>query len=270
MNIGQLWKSTFSLLLSIMQHIYFLLCLFYYESIQGQKSNWDLGISAGLSGVNELIVNDVTFRGTVKFNKKVNALTNKYRNSSHQSYRLYISHIGSKGLFKDILLEASIGAYSFSSTYFKEDKFSITFGINDTLNSPNWLISKYSLPFLELSLGKRIRLEQILELDLAFFVGYVVELYTTSKLILWDTNYAQFERIGYTFYPEHPNLEYDQFNYGLRFNFHLFPKRRLHPTLTYTQGLNDISRKNFYLNQHANIWSIHAGLIFDLNSKNNL
>jgi len=91
----------------------------------------------------------------------------------------------------------------------------------------------------------------------------MIELYETSQVILLDSVYYQWERQKYTFYKEYPNHEYQDINYGVKASLILFPLKKLHPIIQFTQSLNDISKKSINIHQHANIWSLHVGLTYN-------
>lgn len=241
--------------------------LLYAQGLISQEAKWSLGLSGGFSGVNEVVVNDVEFNNHLKFNKKANTLENKFKNTSCYSGRLNFSRHFINGLLEQASIEASLALYSFSSTYFKEDQFSITLDVNDTITSPNWIVAKYSIPYFEFGINRAINIDRFVKLEVGIFLGYAVELYGTSILTLWDKDYSQYERHNFTFFKENPNDEYEQFNYGIRAFLVLFPEKNIHPFIQVTQSFNDISKENFYLNKHANIWSFHTGIKYNLKTE---
>src|SRR3989337_3919340 len=173
-----------------MKYLFITFFALFYLTCNSQDIKWQFGISAGFSGVNEIIKNNTIFDSSVKFNKKINMLDNKYRNNNLHSSRVNLSMTFSRGIFKNLTVDGSFSFYAFSSTYYKEDRFAVTFDINDTINTPNWLVSKYSIPYLEVIIAKRIKLNPNVTFDIGGFVGYPVELYGTSILSLWDIIYA--------------------------------------------------------------------------------
>jgi len=250
---------------------YFILLIIFYTSNYciSQTSSWNMKFGLGISGINRVIENQVEFDNHLKFNKKNNVLDNKFRNNILHSGYLSLSKMITKGFMQNYKINVTAAVYTFSSVFYKEEQFPVTLYKNDTINTPNWLTPKYNLPFIELGLSREINLDNKLNIDIGFFISYMVELYGTSQVILFDSAYFQWSRQTFTFNKEYPNNEFDQINYGLRGVLHLFPLKQIHPTIMFTQGLNDISLKSFNVNQHANIWALHIGLSYNFNHKRN-
>jgi hypothetical protein len=166
-------------------------------------------------------------------------------------------------------MNLSFSIYSFGSSYYKEDKFDVSFGPNDTINTPNWIVAKYSPSYLEIGVSKRFHVNNIVDIEPGIFLAYMVELYGTSRLTLLDSAYAQVEKHIFYFNKEFPNNEYDEINYGLRISISLYPGKILHPFIIYTQSLNDLSKENININQHANLWSLGIGLAYSFSNNKN-
>jgi len=133
-----------------MKYLFLLIIIFNLNSSHAQNHKWELSGGLGLSGVNQIIKNNVDFDNYIFFNKKNNLLDNKFRNNILHTGYISISRALSHNKLKGFRANLSFAMYSFSSVYYKEEKFSISFGQNDTINTPNWLREKYSLPFIEL------------------------------------------------------------------------------------------------------------------------
>ncbi len=262
-----------------MKYLFLFLLVFISKFSLSQSSIWQIQGGLGLSGVNKIVTNNVKFDNEIFFNKKNNTLDNKFRNNTLHSGYLSVSKLILDGPLKNFRVNATAAVYTFSSVFYKEEKFGVTFikeindsiikPTNDTINTPNWLVPKYHLPFIEMGLSREFKIINNVNIELGVFVSYMVELYGTSKVVLFDSVYYQWEEQIYYFNKEFPNEEFDQVNYGLRGTLHLFPSKKLHPILTYTQSLNDISLKSFNLNQHANIWALHIGLCYNFYHKQN-
>ena len=245
-----------------MKVILILILIIVFVSCEAQINRIDISMGIGLSGTNQLFTNDIDLIGKLKFNQRLNKLDNKYRNNALPSAFIFISKTPRSGLLKECNLKLGFSVYNFGSTYFKEDKFSVSFGLNDTINTPNWIVAKYSPFFIELGISRKISVLKNVDVDLGLFFGYMIELYGTSKLTLLDSAYQQIENQIFYFNKDYPNKEYDEINYGFRTSISLYAERVLHPLFTYTQGLNDISKEDIHINQHANIWSLTVGLVY--------
>ena len=250
-----------------MKYIFFLYILFCNKLCFGQSNNWEISTGLGISGVNQLLTNNTKFENHIKFNKKINSLDNKFKNNILQSGYFRLSKLPSNGIFRAFKFDISFAIYSFGSVYYKEDKLSVTFGKNDTINSPNWLVSKYSLSYAEFGISKEINIIRHFRIELGLYCSYMIELYGTSRLMLWDSAYSQIDQNIFYFNKEFPNQEFNQINYGFRSEILIFPEKRLHPVFLFTQCLKDISKKNININQHANIWSFNVGLKYNFRKR---
>ncbi|MEP6646809.1 MAG: hypothetical protein ABJC12_06950 [Saprospiraceae bacterium] len=254
-----------------MKIIIVILTLLFNSICVAQKSLWEFSGGWGVSGVNQIIRNNVTLEKHYKFNKKNNLLDNKFKNNNLHSGYACVSKSPLHGLLKGFKVNFDLIIYGFGSAYFKEEKFSaypqnLT---NDTINTPNWIASKYTLPCIEFGIGKKINIYRNMDMEVGIFCSYMVEISGTSRVILYDSVYSHYNKIIYYFYRDYPNYEFDDFNFGLRSSISLFPSKKIHPNLLYIQSLNDLSRKNIHIAQHANLWSINIGLIYNPNKNVN-
>ena len=239
-----------------------LFCSFNYCFSQDTK--WQISAGLGLSGVNQIVRNDIYLDGHIKFNSKNNLLDNKFRNDALHTGYIRLSKNILNGFFKNTSVDLSFTMYNFRSVFFKEDKFGKTFfKQDDTINTPNWLITKYTLPYAELGYSRNININKLISLKAGFFISYQIDYYGTSHLILYDSIYNQYSRHTFAYAKKYTNFEINHLNYGIRLCVSFYSSRRLHPEITWTQSLNDISREKFHLNQHANIWALDVGLTYN-------
>ncbi len=250
-----------------MKYLFLFLFVFISKYSLSQLSVWQIQGGLGLSGVNKIVTNNVKFDNEIFFNKKNNTLDNKFRNNTLHSGYLSVSKLILNGPLNNFRVNATAAVYTFGSNFYKEDIISGSNSRNDTINTPNWLVPKYNLPFFELGLSREIRIVNNLNIDVGIFVSYMVEIYGTSRAILFDSAYYHWEEQIYFFNKTNPNIEFDQINYGLRGSLKFYPSKKLHPIITFTQSLNDISLKSFNLNQHANIWALYVGLCYNFYQK---
>jgi hypothetical protein len=265
-------KSTTTFNLTIMSKLLLLLFGLICTTCIGQTKSWQLFGGIGISGTNQLISNNVIFENRLKYNKRNNVLDNRFKNNILHAGYLGISKQFHNDLIKDFKLNIGIGVNSFSSAFYKEEKFPVQgfFPPDDTINSPNWIVSKYSLPFIEIGLTKNFKISNDLRVDCGIYGSYFVELYAMSKVLLFDSIYYRWSRTHYYFDEEFPNMEINSFNYGVKINIVFFSDNRISPHLFFMQGLNDLSRKSINVNQHINLLALYAGLNYNFQKTNNL
>ncbi|MBK9983696.1 MAG: hypothetical protein IPP15_15175 [Saprospiraceae bacterium] len=237
--------------------------------LKGQDSKWQISFSLGISSINNLISNKDELDNKFKYNKKINTLNNKFRDNHHNSGLINFAFAPQTGILKTLTINTSLSLYNFGSVYYKEDKCHNCGAGGDTINTPNWLTSKYTFTYVELGLSKEISFLKNHNLEIGIFAAYSINLFYTNKAIIYDSVYGFQEWINPVYAPDLVNNEFYQYNYGLRTSISFFKNKTIHPKVIYTQSLNDIAKRDLNTSKHANIWSLNIGLCTGFKKREN-
>ncbi|HZV71345.1 MAG TPA: hypothetical protein VFG10_17440 [Saprospiraceae bacterium] len=236
-----------------------------------QFKNIEISAGLGISGVNALFKNDIEPGNKVLNNIKYNTLDNKFKNvPSHCGYIGVATPI-IPNLISGVKANLTFIEYNFKEVYFKEEEFLFGDG-GDTINTPNWLIPSNSIPYLEFGISKEINFNQNFIIEISAYYGIALKIpfiHYSSSINLWDQQYSKWGISKNKFYGSTTNDEFDKINYGVRASFSFFTTKFIFPKIIFSQGLNDISKQNFNLNQHANIWSLQIALTHKFVKKSN-
>lgn len=246
-----------------MKTIFALLVLFAFSKCFSQSNNLEISGGLGFSGINSYIQNKVEFDNTVKYHIKKNVLDNKYKKILSHSGFIEIRFPFLTRSVSMTKINLGIHEYNYKEVFYKEDSYFLDYyNQEDTMNTPNWLTQSFSIPYIELSISKEFTLIKSISFDISAFFGIAfnfIEHYSITQT-LWDKLYSGREISDYQYNKKQKNDQFDIFNYGIRTSISLFPTKFIYPKIIFTQGLNDISKQNFNLNQHANIWSLQVAL----------
>ncbi|HZV71344.1 MAG TPA: outer membrane beta-barrel protein [Saprospiraceae bacterium] len=254
---------------------FILFLLFTCLTSHSQLNKLEISGGFGFSGADNLIYNNVEFDNIIQYNKKKNVLDNKIKNvlSHSGSIRISIPILSKK--INGLKAGLTFNEYHYKDVFYKEDKFVIDAinppYIEDTINTPNWLETSYKLPYIELGISKEIYVNKFLSVEITAFYGIALNFlnhYSTS-FRLWNKYYEGWERSTFEFNNSINNDQFDKYNYGVQGSLSLFKTRFIFPKIIFTQGLNDISKSNFILNRHVNLWSLQLVLAHNFDNKLN-
>lgn len=255
-----------------MKIVFIIILIINYSLSQSQPNNLELSVGLGLSGVNKLVKNNVVFDNIIKYHIKNNIVDNRI--SKLTSYSGSIS--ASLPIFPKILsgLRSSLtlSEYNYKEVYYKEDSYVLDpYHREDTINTPNWLAPSFSIPYIEIGISKEFIINKIFNFEIGAFYGSALNIFDhhSSSITLWDKLHSEQEISTNEFNKNIENDEFDKFNYGIKVSVSFFSTKFIFPKILFSQGLNDISKRNINLDQHTNIWSLQIALAHKFDKKLN-